>query len=278
MKYIDMHTHTTASDGALTPKELIDYAIEKELNGVAITDHDTVGGIEEAMDYCKTKNDFLLIPGIELSTEDLGEEIHILGYMIDYQDEKFLKLLDLLQNERKNRAHKIIEKLNELGFKITFSEVEGLTVDGNIGRPHIAKVLITKGYLSNTKEAFEKYLNKGCPAYVPRYKITPLEAIKEIKRIGGYAVVAHPGLIKSNEILKHIVKDGIDGIEVFHPDNSELKYDYYLDLVEKNGLFITGGSDFHTPPAKDRHHGDLGSVRVPTSYLEVMLREKGFIK
>ncbi|MBM7613738.1 PHP domain-containing protein [Alkaliphilus hydrothermalis] len=274
MRYIDMHTHTTASDGVLSPKEIIDYAIEKELQGIAITDHDTVAGIAEAIAYGDSKEDFLVIPGIELSTDHEGEEIHILGYMIDYKDKDFLNLLNLLKNERRERAIKIIKKLNALGFTMTFEEVKKLTEDGNIGRPHIAKVMIEKGYVSNVKLAFEKYLNKDGPAFVPRYKITPAEAIKEIKRVGGYAVVAHPGLIRYNHTLQQIIEAGIDGIEVFHPDNSDTKYDYYMGLAEKNGLFITGGSDFHHPPARETHHGDLGCVRVPTDYIEVMLHEQ----
>jgi len=132
MKYIDMHTHTTASDGVMSPKEIVDYAIEKELQGIAITDHDTVAGVEEAIAYGNTKDDFLVIPGIELSTDADGEEIHILGYMINYKDEEFLKLLNLLKNERRERAIKIIKKLNELGFSMTFDESPLQEGDGNL--------------------------------------------------------------------------------------------------------------------------------------------------
>ncbi len=270
MKYIDMHIHTTASDGVLTPKEVVDYAIARELNGIAITDHDTVDGIEEAITYGSSKEDFIVIPGIELSTDYLGEEVHILGYMIDYKNQEFLKLLDILKNERTHRAEKIIEKLNDIGLEITFKEVKDVAGEGNIGRPHIAKVMVSKGYIESVKQAFDKYLNKGCPAFVPRYKITPFEAINEIKKYGGFSVVAHPGLI-TNETLKRLINEGIEGIEVFHPDNSVDKYDYYLNLTEKHNLFITGGSDFHHPPMTDNHHGDMGAIRVPTTYIEKML-------
>ncbi len=271
MKYIDMHVHTTASDGIYSPSQVIDLAIEKGLKGIAITDHDTVEGIGEAIEFAQTKEDFLMIPGIELSTEERGEEIHILGYMLDYRADKLSNILSTLQNQRILRARQITEKLRSLGAAVTFEEVEAQAGEGIIGRPHIAKILVEKGFVKNTHEAFEAYLAKGRPAFVERFKLTPQEAIDLIKELGGYAVVAHPALIKGNEILHQLIHYGVDGIEVYHPDNHREATAAYLNLAQSHGLLVTGGSDFHQPPGLDSYHGDLGSKKVPIDTIASIL-------
>lgn len=272
MKYIDMHTHTTASDGILTPEKLIDYGLQKGLGGIAITDHDTVGGIQEAIDYRNRNCDFLIIAGIELSTELFNEEIHILGYDIDYHDIELLELLKLIQNERVNRAMNIVEKLQKLRISITYEEVAQLSKEGVIGRPHIAKILVEKGYVKNVEEAFISYLNKGCPAYVPRYKLTPFEAIDLIHKVKGLAVLAHPGLIGADRIITDIIKKGIDGIEVYHPEHKKENYNRFLALAKQHNLIITGGSDFHHPPISNNRHGDLGSEKVLKEYITKFIK------
>lgn len=271
MKYIDMHVHTTASDGRFPPSQVIDMAIEKGLKGIAITDHDTVEGIKEALEYATKKEDFLVIPGIELSTEYKGEEIHILGYLFDYQAQELLEILNIIQNHRVIRAEKITEKLRALGMEITYQEVAEVAGEGIVGRPHIASVLVKKGYVKDTHEAFKRYLAKGCPAFVERFKLDPFEAIDLVKRLGGYAVVAHPSLITDGSILQELIEAGADGIEVYHPENNKEATDCYLALTKKHQLLVTGGSDFHYPPNEEVYHGDIGCKRVSFDSIERLL-------
>ncbi|SES68983.1 hypothetical protein SAMN05660297_00256 [Natronincola peptidivorans] len=263
MKYIDMHTHTTASDGTLTPTQLIQYAIVKGLAGIAITDHDTIAGIKEAKVCCSQLSDFTIIPGVELSTEDSGEEVHILGYNINYKSKELLDTLMLIQNQRMNRVKKMVKKLQGLDIDITYNEILAMSKQGVIGRPHVARALVKKGYIEDLQEAFVKYLSKGCPAYVPRYKLTPFEAIDLIHKVGGIAVVAHPGLIKNHGILLNILRKGVDGIEVYHPEHKKQDNIKYLALANEYQLIVTAGSDFHSPPIEDKGHGDLGTEKMP---------------
>lgn len=271
MNFIDMHTHSTASDGVYSPGKLVEYAIKKRLSGIAITDHDTIDGIEEAIQEANKYKDFFIIPGIELSTEHNSEEVHILGYGIDYKMEYLLEVLDNLQNARNNRAYKIIDKLSSLGFKINYEDLIQASKNSSIGRPHIARVLIQKGYVKNSEEAFKKYLSKGCPAYVPREKLTPIDAVNIIEKSGGVSVAAHPGLLKSSTTLRYLIEIGINGIEVYHPDHTEDSSLKYLNLAKQHNLLITGGSDFHYPPQDDRYHGDLGSVTISLENIKKLL-------
>ncbi len=272
MKYIDMHIHTTASDGELSPVEIIDYALSKGLAGVAITDHDTIAGLEAAICYGRKKG-MLVIPGIELSTEYKDEEIHILGYGIDYSNPELLNTLEILHNERTIRAEKIIRRLNDNGFKIDFQEIRDIAQEGVIGRPHIARGLISKGYIETVQEAFEKYLNKGCPAYVPRYKLSPFDAVDLIKGAGGIAVMAHPGLVKNSALVEELIGHGIDGIEVYHPDHSQEKSKAFLALTVKYGLLVTAGSDFHSIPRATEARSDLGEVKIAIDAIKAFIIE-----
>lgn len=271
MKKIDMHVHTTASDGCLTPEGVIDYAMEKGLFGLAITDHDTIDGIETALDYARY-NKLLVIPGIELSTELNEEEIHILGYNIDYNSKILLNLLNTLKYERENRASKIINRLRDLNIDITLEEVMVNSKEGVIGRPHIAKVLMNKGYVEDIASAFPKYLNKGAVAYVPRYKITPYEAIKLIKEINGTPVIAHPGIIKDKMIIRDLIDNGIEGIEVYHSLHSCQDEDFLYNIAQDFKLLVTGGSDFHYIPSVNDSKVDLGSSYVIYEDVKTILK------
>ncbi len=271
MRYIDMHTHTTMSDGLLTPSELIDYAVEKKLSGIAITDHDTVDGIEEAMIYSGQIDNFIVLAGIELSTELLGEEVHILGYGIDYKDKELLKLLEEIQSHRKKRIKEIVVKLQSLGLAITHEQVIECAGPGTIGRPHLAKTLLANNYVETIEEAFNKYLAKGAPAYVPRYKLHPKEAIRLIKNVRGLSVLAHPGLIKSQKIIRKVLEMNIDGIEVHHPDHTWEERCRFEDIARENRLFITAGSDFHGPKVGAERHGDLASEKISEDYIKSLL-------
>lgn len=262
MKYIDMHTHTTASDGVYTPCQLVKYGILKGLHGIAITDHDTVEGIDKAVNYLINRDDFIVIPGIELSTEYMEEEVHILGYAINYKCNELLHTLSFLQKQRENRIVKIIEKLQNLGIEITYNEILNMFGNAVLGRPHIAKALIKKGYVDNIQEAFNKYLNKGCVAYVSRYKITPFEAIDLIKKARGFTTIAHPKLINSDKVLMDILEKGVDGIEVYHPEHKKEDQEKFLNMAKECNLIVTAGSDFHSPPTTKGFHGDLGDEKI----------------
>ncbi|QUH26346.1 PHP domain-containing protein [Serpentinicella alkaliphila] len=261
MKYIDMHCHTIASDGSLNPTELVNYALEKGLNGIAVTDHDTVGGIKEAVEYSKSIKDFYCIPGIEISSEFLGQEVHILGYAINPDFEELNTLLEEMRVNRESRSVKMIQKLNDIGFEITYEEVRSLA-KGVVGRPHIGQVLIQKGYVKNMHEVFSKYLKLGGVAYVPRFKITPLEAITIIKKSGGVPVLAHPGYIKNKEIIEKVISYGIGGIEVYYPTHEESQIDYFNTLAMENNIIVTGGSDFHSIPNEKNNRYDLGTSKI----------------
>lgn len=240
----DLHIHTTSSDGMLSPEEVVKWAVYKKLSAIGITDHDTIKGIQPAIDY-SINYKIEIVPGIELSTEYNEEEIHILGYYIDYKKDWLQQKLNEIYESRYNRAIKMIEKLSDLGIQITLQQVKNIAEAGTIGRPHIARAMQERGYIDNMKDAFKKYIGKGCPAYVERYKITCEEAIDMIKTLGGVPVLAHPGLINNKVNLNKILDIGIEGIEVYHSkhDDETIRNTYKLAVDRK--LLITGGSDCH---------------------------------
>ncbi|KNF08886.1 putative PHP domain-containing protein [Gottschalkia purinilytica] len=244
MPNADLHIHTTASDGMLEPSEVVDWGVKKKLRAIAITDHDTVEGIERAIERAKLY-DIIVIPGIEMSCLFKDEEVHILGYFIDYKSSKLLKLTNTLKESRLNRGIKIVEKLKSEGIDISIKEVKDVSEGDLIGRPHIARVLINKGLVESVEEAFNKYLGKGCPGYVERYKISVKESVDLIHSIGGAAVLAHPGLLKNSEYIDEIIKFGIDGVEVIHSTHSQEQKYNFMKLADKLNLIQTAGSDCH---------------------------------
>lgn len=266
MNLIDMHMHSTYSDGKYTPKELIDMALKKGLNGMSITDHDTVEGLKEANMYAKEKN-ILFINGIEFSAFLDDKEIHILGYKIDYNNKNLIKMTKKLKDSRESRGIQIIKKLNELGLKIDDSDLYKYSIE-SIGRPHIANILIDKGYVKNKDEAFSKYIGNNCPAYVERYKLSISETIDLIKGAGGISVAAHPYLINNDEYLYKIIDMGIDGIEVYHSKHSYSTAFKYKYIAEKNNLYITGGSDFHGYATDFNYLGKVGIKRCDLCVLD----------
>lgn len=258
----DLHIHTSASDGLLSPVEVISQARDIGLPGLAITDHDTVDGLEEARCFMEENSPALdFIPGIEMNTELAEKEIHILGYFIDYHNRLLLKRLQEIKEARLERARKMIMRLANMGFNIDMEQVERIARGDLIARPHIAQVLMENAYVSSVKEAFDKYIGKGCPAYVNRYKFLPTEAIELIKGAGGIAVLAHPGLIRDDSFVVTIISLGIEGIEVFYPEHNHGQVLKYSQLSRENRLLITGGSDFHGYN-QDENRGRIGSCGV----------------
>ena len=273
----DLHVHSTFSDGTLKPQLLIDKALNMGLTGISITDHDTFDGLQETIDYIETnsiKIDF--VPGIELNTEpeEEGNEVHILGYYIGYDNADFRDRLLEIRHQRKNRAVQMVAKLNDLGFKINFENVASLAGGDLIGRPHVARAMVKAGYAENIDQVFEKYIEYGRPAYVKRYKFSPREAISLIKSSGGIAVLAHPGLIKNQTLVGKYLNEGIEGLEVYYPQHSVRQTEDYLKLARENKLLVTGGSDYHGPGSSE-NRAQLGTSGIDK---EMMLLIKTSLK
>lgn len=267
MHKADLHVHTIASDGLLSPEEVVKWAAYKKLSAIAITDHDTIKGIQPAALISKQYN-VEVIPGIEFSSEHMDEEIHILGYYIDYNNDWLKVKLDEMYQSRYIRAIRMIDKLNEIGINISLEQVKSIAEGGTIGRPHIARAMQENGYIDNVKEAFNKYIGKGGSAYVERYRIKCQEAIDIIKQLGGVPVLAHPGLINNKDCISDIIEMGIEGIEVYHTKHDDKIVRYALKLAAERKLFITGGSDchgifLHNEPI-------LGNVWVDYKYVELL--------
>ncbi|HNX28994.1 MAG TPA: PHP domain-containing protein [Syntrophomonadaceae bacterium] len=242
----DLHTHTNASDGILTSRELIDKAVQTGLAGIAVTDHDTVAGIQEALDYQKKYDSRLeVIPGIEMNTENEDCEVHILGYYIDHRDSILCNRLKELKESRLNRAVEMVKKLRAMGYNITFEQIRRIAQNDLIARPHIARALVQNNNVFSIKEAFDKLIGRGKPAYVPRYKFLPEEALNMIKSSGGIAVLAHPGLIKNQLLIDQVIAAGIEGIEIYYPEHKPEQIEKYIALALRHNLLITGGSDYH---------------------------------
>jgi 3',5'-nucleoside bisphosphate phosphatase len=242
----DLHVHTTASDGVNSPEEVIAKAVKRGLAGFAITDHDTVDGIEPARQFIENHNiDIDFIPGIELNTDYGQDEVHILGYFINHREQSLINKLNEIRLERFQRAEKMVAQLQALGCNINIEQVGQLAQGDLIGRPHIARALCKEGYALSEQEAFGKYIARGRPGYVPRYKFSPSEAIELIKQNGGVSILAHPGLIKDAATINEIIAMGLDGLEVYYPEHS-IEQEYgFAKLARQNHLVKSGGSDFH---------------------------------
>ncbi|MDQ7096075.1 PHP domain-containing protein [Desulfosporosinus sp. PR] len=248
---VDLHCHTTASDGTLSPTELVCSAAALGLKGIGITDHDTIQGWQEAEEAGRTSR-IVVVKGIELNTDWHSREVHILGYELDGSSAYLNSRLKSLRNAREQRMLEILERFNRLGIRITFQEVQRYAQGESIGRPHVALVLVERGYVGSVKEAFDRYLKRGAPAYVPRYKLTSEEGIALIRESGGVAVLAHPGAHHLEEGIPAWIDAGLQGIEVSHSEHNHEDEQKYRALAQKYNLLMTGGSDFH---GEDRKPG-----------------------
>ncbi|MFQ9934442.1 MAG: PHP domain-containing protein [Lachnospiraceae bacterium] len=278
-KYIDLHVHSTASDGTYTPSEVVSYAAEKNLYAIALTDHDTIDGISEARQAALEQGDRLIvIPGIEISADFHGTDIHILGLNIDYTNKEFLRKIDECKRLRIERNKKMIQKLNALGFPITEETVsQRYGKKASITRAHFARYLLDEGYVKTKEEAFKKYLNKGAPCYIPRTQMTPEEAISVILKAGGHPVLAHPLLYKLDrdmvlKLIGYLKELGMEGIEGIYSLNSSEDDAFLLKTAKMYGLYITGGSDFHGTNKPDIDMGvGKGNLLIPKEILNNIL-------
>lgn len=252
MKRCDLHLHTTKSDGIYSPRELVYFLYSKGIKLISITDHDSIEAIEESSIECE-KLGMELIPGIELSADHNGEEVHVLGYFIDTKSNALSDYLTIFREARKERFLKMVEKLYSLGVDVKV-DISGFEDEKSIGRPHLAREMVKQGYVSSMEEAFAKYLGDQGPAYVEKFKISVKEAIDIIHESGGVAVLAHPGLLKKMEdVINLSILSGIDGIEVFHPKNPKYVEEQLYEVAFKNNLIITGGTDFHGDPESSEY-------------------------
>ena len=246
MAVVDLHLHTTASDGRLTPTELINLVARKGLKVVAITDHDSTEGLSEALEAAKAFPQLTIIPGIELSTDVPGNEIHILAYAIQYHNAAVQEILQKFRQGRVHRARGMVAKLRELAVEIEWERVQEIAGDGAVGRPHIAQAMVEKGYISQPQEAFSSYIGRNGLAYVEREKLTAQEAVSLIIQWGGVAVLAHPAHISDLDgTLEELVVAGLSGMEVFYAQYSEEKIQELADVAMRHGLLPCGGSDYH---------------------------------
>ncbi|MDB5083179.1 MAG: hypothetical protein JWN30_65 [Bacilli bacterium] len=264
----DLHAHTTASDGTFTPKELVVLARENGLTGVGITDHDTCDGLGEAM-LTACDIGLSVVPGVELSTSWERREVHVLGYYIDQNNAILTEFFVRMRRERFERMEKMVLNLQNAGLSISLAEVQTEAGEGVIGRPHLARVLVAKGYAESIQDAFSRFLVRGQVGYASRPQVTPEEAVETILAAGGVPVIAHPGLIGSDEIIPALVKVGLQGIEASHSAHDQSQRAHYLELAKTLGLIATGGSDFHGKGAE--HRGPLGSVQVSGQVVEQLL-------
>ncbi len=276
MSFIDLHIHTNFSDGSFSPQEVVEYAHHKGLSAIAITDHDTTDGIKSAQESAQKKSNIEVISGIELSaylSDFIEDEIHILGYLVEWENEKFQRTLSFLKEKRIERAKEILKKLYCLGVMINEERLFHLAGKSAIGRLHFAQIMIEDGYVSSIRDAFVGYLGEGRPAFVPKMYLSPKEAIKIISDVKGISVLAHPKFWEINSnVIKKLVDQGLRGIEVFCNKLSDGESTHFQNLAKENNILITGGSDCHGKIGN--RNVLMGNVKVSYNILEQLKKYK----
>jgi predicted metal-dependent phosphoesterase TrpH len=262
--FADLHLHTNFSDGTYTPEELAGRASESKLAAVALTDHDTVEGCARMAAAC-ARVGLEFIPATELTAEVDGNELHLLGYFLDTQNPLLLAEMGQFQRVRQNRIREMVTRLNQLDIPLHVDAVFAVANCRSPGRPHVARALVMGGFCSNLDEAFERFLKKTRPAWVPKFKMSALEAIALIHQADGLAVMAHPGLNRADEIIPGLVRAGLDGLECFHTKHTPAVGERYVRLANELGLLITGGSDCH---GLSKGKPLIGTVKLPYEYVE----------
>lgn len=273
MNYIDLHVHSSASDGSLTPEEVVELAKHAGLTSFALTDHDTVEGVERALDHAKKIKDIEVIPGTELSCYYNNREIHIVGLFINHKDETFLNELQKLEQAREARNEKMVQNFVDAGIPITLEELKHGNPNSVITRAHFARVLIEKGICKDKNEVFDKYLGIGCPFYLPKPKVTPEHVISLINQAGGIAILAHPYSYKlSKTEIEHMLDDlipaGLSGMECYYSTYDDGQMQELRNIAHAKNLLISGGSDFHGTVKPDISIGTgHGNLRIPDKLL-----------
>ena len=271
---VDLHSHTTASDGTLAPRALVETAVRHGIRVLAVTDHDSTEGLAEALDAAVAYPLLTIVPGLEINCDVPGSEIHVLGYFPSGDSWRAARFQDFLREQRAERVarvYRIAERLAELGMPIDPDEVFAIVKEGSAGRPHVAQVMVKRGYVKSVREAFDRYLRADGPANVPRRRLTPVDAVRVIRRAGGIPVLAHPGLAGRDEMIAELVDAGLQGIEVYYAEHSPQQVASYLDHCRTHDLVATGGSDYHGP--QSGRTNPPGSPPVPMAVWQ-KLRER----
>ena len=270
MSQVDLHIHSSASDGRLSPEEVVRESARLGLKFIALTDHDTVAGIAPALSAARAFPELTVIPGVELSTDEPQGEVHVLGYFIDYTDGELVARLDRMRGSRRERAQAMIDRLGDLGVSIEWARVQEIAGAGSIGRPHLAQAMLEKGYIGSLKEAFTDYLGRGGPAYVGRRKLTPTAAVELIRQFNGLPVLAHPLTAHDPEaVVIRLKAAGLVGIEACYKGYSADEVGRLLSLADKYDLVVTGGSDYHG--LDNETEVIIGSADVPLSAAEQLI-------
>lgn len=279
MKIVDLHVHSNKSDGTCSPSELVDLAIQKGLSAFALTDHDTTAGLDEAIEYAKGR-DIEVVPGIEFSTEYQGRDIHVLGLAIDYKAPVFADRLQAFVDSRIGRNRKMCRNLTEAGIDISYEKLMAAYPGAVITRAHYARYLLDHGYVKSLPEAFERYVGDHCPYFVPREKVTPVQAVQLIRQAKGIPVLAHPTLYHMGKdalqkLVSSLTEAGLVGLEAVYSTYSAGEEREMRQLASRNGLLISGGSDFHgsNKPGLELATGYHGKLVIPYDIWE-RLKEK----
>lgn len=263
---IDLHTHTTASDGLYTPEKLVNAALRKKVNLLSVTDHDTIASLAEVKKLCEEKG-LAWISGIEISCHAQGEEIHILAYGFDPQSAILNQFISTQNEDRQRRLQQMIVQLQKANVKISWEDVKRyIHSESAAGRPHVARALVYAGYATTMDYAFSHYLTPGKIAYVPRQTILAKDVLEMIGKMNAVSVLAHPVFIKNENILEELFEQGLQGIEAFHPGHKGYEKKKYESWALERKLFVTGGSDFHGD--KGKGHGILGAMKIPEEHIK----------
>jgi hypothetical protein len=276
----DLHTHSTFSDGVLTPAQLIDLAYRNGVRILALTDHDITDGLPQAFQTASRYPDLTLIPGIEMSTDVPGNEVHIVGLFIDWEDATFQTELSHLHQSRLNRARKMVDRLAQMGKPVAWERVQGIAGEGTVGRPHIARALVEAGHVASVNEAFGLYLSRTGPAYVERERLSPAEVVQLMLRVGGLCTLAHPReLERIDDLLADLKQAGLVGMEVYYQDYEPDEIERLRALAEKFHLLPLGGSDYHGMGGpQQREPGNIPLPMEPVERLLALAEERGTLE
>jgi 3',5'-nucleoside bisphosphate phosphatase len=267
--FADLHLHTAFSDGTYSPEELAGHGERHGFSCLALTDHDTVEGCARMAAACAEAG-IEFLPASELTCEFKGTELHMIGYCIDTEHPRLLQEMNRFQEVRQGRIREMVERLNKMNVPLSLDAVLAIANCKSPGRPHVARALIQANFVKNLDEAFERFLKKGRPAWVPKFKISADDAINLIHEAGGLAVIAHPGLVHQDALIPPLVEAGMDGIECYHTKHPTTTVEHYLEIAEEHELLVTGGSDCH---GMNKGQPLIGNIKLPYQHVE-QLKER----
>jgi predicted metal-dependent phosphoesterase TrpH len=265
---VDLHIHSIESDGTWGPEQIVAEARRRGLYALSITDHDTTAAVPAGLAAAAAAG-LHLLPGVEISVDVEQTEVHILGYFIDLDHQPLQAVLAKVRDSRLARAERMVQRLQALGIPVSMEDVLVESGHGAVGRPHVARALVKRGVVATAQEAFDRFLKRGAPAYVPRYKLTPEEAVQLVVAAGGLPVFAHPGLAHRDDLIDALIPHGLLGLEAYHVEHSPADTRKYLNMAKRRGLYVTGGSDSHGPAGPVQV--EIGAVYVPDECAERLM-------